>query len=296
MSDVAVSRFVTATDGLKLHVRDFAARDRKALPVICLPGLARTTDDFETLAAALAAGGRRVIALDYRGRGRSDYDPDPAKYSLPVELGDVITVLTALALEPAVFVGTSRGGLLTMLMAAVRPASVAGAVLNDIGPMLEAEGLVRIKGYVGKLPTPSSYDEAARVLARLFGAQFPNLSHHDWLLSARRTYKDKDGGLVVNYDVALGKALDDFDPQKPLPDLWPQFEALKDVPVMVIRGALSDLLSATTVLEMERRHPALETLVVPDQGHAPLLTESGTISRIAAFIGRCDAERTKISG
>lgn len=291
MSDMPITRFVTATDGIRIHVRDYASRSAGALPVVCLPGLARTTADFDTLAEALAAAGRRVVTLDYRGRGRSDYDPDPAKYSLPVELGDVITVLTALACEPAVFVGTSRGGILTMLMAAVRPAAIAGAVLNDIGPVLETEGLVRIQGYVGKLPTPASFDEAARILARLFGAQFPKLSHDDWLKSAYRTYKDKNGVLIANYDVALARALEDFDPEKPLPDLWPQFEALKPVPVMAIRGANSDLLSATTVHEMQQRHPDLETLVVPDQGHAPLLAEADVIARIAAFVARCDAQR-----
>lgn len=291
MSDMPTSRFITAADGINIHVREYVGRDANALPVVCLPGLARTTADFDTLAEALAAEGRRVVALDYRGRGRSGYDPDPTKYSLPVELGDVITVLTALACEPAVFVGTSRGGILTMLMAAVRPAAIAGAVLNDIGPVLEAEGLVRIKGYVGKLPTPTSYDDAARILARLFGAQFPKLSHDDWLKSAYRTYKDKDGVLIANYDIALARALEDFDPEKPLPDLWPQFEALTPVPVMAIRGANSDLLSVATVSEMGRRHPDLETLIVPDQGHAPLLVEADVITRIAAFVDRCDAQR-----
>lgn len=287
MSVAVTSRFIAAADGLKLHVREYAGGDAAALPVVCLPGLARTADDFDTLAQALATDGRRVVALDYRGRGLSDYDADPAKYSLPVELGDVITVLGALAVEPAVFVGTSRGGLLTMLMAQVRPAALAGAVLNDIGPVLEPEGLVRIKGYVGKLPTPKDYDDAARILARLFGAQFPTLSHADWLMSARRTFRQKDGRLVVNYDAALARALEDFDPQKPLPNLWPQFEALKPVPVMVIRGALTDLLSEATVAEMGRRHPALQHVSVADQGHAPLLAEAETIARIAAFVAHC---------
>lgn len=291
MSDLSLSRFVTTVDGINIHVRDHPGRNAGTLPVVCLPGLARTTADFDTLADALAVEGHRVIAMDYRGRGRSDYDPDPGKYSLPVELGDVITVLVALKCEPAVFVGTSRGGILAMLMAAVRPTAVAGAVLNDIGPVLEAEGLLRIKGYVGKLPTPANYDEAARILARVFGPQFPKLSHDDWLNSARRTYKDKDGILVVDYDVALARTLDDFDPAKPLPDLWQQFEALKPVPVMAIRGANSDLLSAATVREMSERHPDLETLVVPDQGHAPLLAEADVIARIAAFVARCDARR-----
>lgn len=295
MDGMPISRFVPTADGIKIHVRDYTGHDAGALPVVCLPGLARTTADFETLAEALAAEGRRVVTLDYRGRGRSDYDPDPANYSLPVELGDLITVLTALACEPAVFVGTSRGGILTMLLAAVRPAAIAGAVLNDIGPVLDAEGLVRIKGYVGKLPTPASYDEAARILAKLFGAQFPKLSHDDWLKSAYRTYKDKDGVLTADYDVALARALEDFDPAKPLPDLWPQFEALKPVPVMAIRGANSDLLSAATVNEMSQRHPELETLVVPDQGHAPLLAETDVIARIAAFVRRCEVRREAVS-
>ncbi|MFA6267584.1 MAG: alpha/beta hydrolase [Pseudolabrys sp.] len=294
MSDAATSHFVTAPDGLKLHVREYAPRcagstlPAARLPVVCLPGLARTTEDFEMLADALSADGRRVIALDYRGRGRSDYDPDPTHYSLPVELGDVIATIGVLRCEPAVFVGTSRGGILTMLLASLRPAAIAGAVLNDIGPVLEPEGLVRIKGYVGKLPRPASYDDAAAILRRLFGTQFPRLTHDDWLKSARRTFKDRDGVLVPDYDVALAKAFEDFDPAKPIPDLWPQFDVLGPVPVMVIRGGNSDLLSAATVEAMRSRHPGLESLTVPDQGHAPLLTEADVITAIGNFIERCD--------
>jgi len=293
MNNAPTSHFIAAPDGLKLHAREYGRRDASALPVLCLPGLARTTADFEPLAAALSANGRRVIALDYRGRGLSDYDPDPTKYSLPVELGDVITVLAALECEPAVFVGTSRGGILTMLMAAVRPSAIAGAVLNDIGPVLEVEGLLRIKGYVGKLPRATTFEAGAASLARLFGAQFTKLSEQDWLDYAHRTFQQKDGVLIPTYDVALAKALDDFDPAKPLPDLWPQFAALGPVPVMVIRGANSDLLSAATVDEMARRHAGLETVVVPDQGHAPLLAEADVIGRIAAFVDQCEARRLR---
>lgn len=286
----ATSHFITASDGLKLHVREYGTRDTAGLPVVCLPGLARTAADFETLAAALSVSGRRVVALDYRGRGRSDYDPYPDNYALPVELGDVITVLTALACEPAVFVGTSRGGLITMLMAGVRPTAIAGAVLNDIGPVLEVAGLVRIKGYVGKLPAAATFEDAAHNLARLFGSQFPRLSDEDWLAYARRAFREKNGALVPDYDVALAKALEAFDPEQPLPDLWPQFEALKPVPVLAIRGENSDLLSEATLAEMSRRHPALETLEVADQGHAPLLAEPDVISCIAAFVRRCETQ------
>jgi len=292
MTSAPVSRFIAAADGLKLHVRDYGQPGgpglAKLLPVVCLPGLTRNTQDFDALAAALSADGRRVIAVDYRGRGRSDYDSDPAKYSLPVELGDVITILAALACEPAVFVGTSRGGLLTMLLASVRPAAIAGAVLNDIGPVLEPGGLERIKGYVGKMPQPKDYDDAAAILARLFGSQFPRLTPDDWRKSARRNFKDQDGALVPDYDIALARTMVDFDVSKPIPDLWPQFAALAGVPLMVVRGELSDLLSPATVAEMVRRHPGLETLVVPDQGHAPLLAEDDVMGRIAAFVKRCD--------
>ena len=176
--------------------------------MVCLPGLARSAGDFETLATALATDPttpRRVIALDYRGRGQSDYDRDPANYSFQVELADVLAVLTALDCQPAVFVGTSRGGLLAMLMAAVRPTAIAGVVLNDIGPVIEPKGLMRIKGYVGKLPQPRSYGEAAEILRRLFDAQFPKLTAEDWLASAHRTFKEVDGKLVTNYDPALAK-------------------------------------------------------------------------------------------
>jgi pimeloyl-ACP methyl ester carboxylesterase len=288
MTSIVTSRFIAAADGLVLHVRDYGGADKARLPVICLPGLTRTADDFAALATALSADGRRVIAVDYRGRGRSGYDSDPAKYSLPVELGDVIAILAALQCEPAVFIGTSRGGILTMLLAAVRPAAIAGAVLNDIGPVLEPAGLERIKGYVGKLPQPKDYDDAAAILMRLFGPQFPRLTLEDWRNSARRGFRDSDGVLVPTYDVALMQALADVDVSKPIPDLWPQFEALKGVPLMVVRGALSDLLSPETVEAMALRHPGLETLVVPDQGHAPLLAEPNVIARIAAFVRRCD--------
>ena len=164
----ATSIFVTAQDGLKLHVRSYGPRLAAALPVVCLPGLARTVADFEALATALAGDSktpRRVLALDSRGRGKSDYDRNPANYNLQVELADVLAMLTALGIGRAVFVGTSRGGILTMLLAAARPTAIAGCVLNDIGPVIDSKGLMRIKSYVGKLPQPGKLPRGSRHLA-----------------------------------------------------------------------------------------------------------------------------------
>lgn len=292
----ASSTFISAPDGLRLHARLHGNRTTRLLPVVCLPGLARTAEDFDRLADTLAgAHGRRVIALDYRGRGLSEYDRDPANYSFPVELADVLAVLTALDALPAIFVGTSRGGILTMLLAALRPTAIAGCVLNDIGPVIEPKGLMRIKGYIGKLPQPRSYEEGAEILRRLFDAQFPKLTHDDWLASAQRAFKQENGALVPTYDVKLAKTLEGVDFEKPFPPLWAQFDALPDVPVMVIRGENSDILTTATVEAMRSRRPALEVIEVPDQGHAPLLAEGDVIGRIAVFADRCEQAAPRIS-
>ena len=290
MQDSIADCFVSAPDGLRLHARCYGARSANALPVVCLPGLARTAADFETLAETLANDAsrpRRVIALDYRGRGQSEYDRDPANYSFQVELADLLAVMAALDATPAILIGTSRGGILAMLLAAVRPSAIAGVVLNDIGPVIEPKGLIRIKGYVGKLPQPRSFEEGAEILRRLFDHQFPKLTHEDWLASARRTFRQENGALVPTYDVNLAKTLEGVDFEKPFPPLWPQFDALGHCPMMVIRGANSDILSPATVAAMAARRTKLETLEVPDQGHAPLLGEASVIARIADFAARC---------
>jgi len=286
-----VSHFITAQDGLKLHVRAYGARPISALPVVCLPGLARTGADFHRLASALADDTehpRHVLALDYRGRGLSDYDSNPDNYSLPVELADVLSVLTTLEIGRAVIVGTSRGGLLAMLLGSARPAALAGVVLNDIGPVIEPHGLARIKSYVGRLPQPKSFEEAAEVLRQLFSPQFPALSADDWMELGQRTFRDQGGRIIPDYDPKLAHALRDVDIERPLPDLWQQFDSLADVPMLIIRGANSDLLSPATFEAMRARRSQCETLVVPDQGHAPLLTDDETVSRIGNFVRFCE--------
>jgi pimeloyl-ACP methyl ester carboxylesterase len=285
----ATSLFVTAQDGLRLHVRDYGPRLSHALPVVCLPGLARTAADFESLALALSsAGQRRVFALDYRGRGKSDYDPNPQNYNLQVELADVLAVLTALDICCALFIGTSRGGILTMLLAVARPTAIAGCVLNDIGPVIDLEGLMRIKGYVGKLPQPASFREAADRLRQRFGSHFPKWDDADWLAFTHRTFKEEGARIVPDYDPALATILAGVSPERPLPPLWREFDALAHIPIMVVRGANSDILSAATVQAMRERRRSLEVVEVADEGHAPRLSDASTSNRIAAFVASCD--------
>jgi pimeloyl-ACP methyl ester carboxylesterase len=286
-SDILYSAFVTATDGLRLHARCYGRPGTTGIPVVCLPGLARTAADFDVLATALSRDGprpRRVIALDYRGRGLSQYDHNPANYSLPVELADVLAVVTALEALPAVFIGTSRGGILTMLLAAVRPTAIAAAILNDIGPVIEPQGLMRIKSYVGKLPQPRNFEEGAEILRRLFHGQFPKLGLDDWLAGARRIFKEENGRMVTTYDPKLAATMEGIDLEQPIPTLWKEFDALASVPLMVVRGENSDILSKKTVADMTARRAEMRILEVNDQGHAPLLAERETIARIKEFV------------
>jgi pimeloyl-ACP methyl ester carboxylesterase len=284
------SRFTAASDGIALHALDYGDPRSHRLPVVCLPGLSRTAEDFTPLATALAKE-RRVLALDLRGRGRSGYDRDPANYKIAVETDDVITVMTALAVGPAIFVGTSRGGLVTMTLATKRLDLIAGVVLNDIGPVVDTAGVMRIKSYVGKLAQPTTYQEGADILRGISDNQFPALTAADWLAAARRAWREDGGRLVVTYDPALTGTLETVSPDKPFPTLWNEFDAMGDVPLMVVHGANSDILSTATVTAMETRRPDMEVVTVPDQGHAPLLSDARTIAAIAAFAAKCDAVR-----
>jgi len=288
------SVFVSAQDGLRLHVRDYGPHTASTLPVICLPGLARTVADFAIVApflATAAGNDRRVIAIDSRGRGRSEYDRNPENYNLLVELADVVTVLTALEIGPAVFIGSSRGGLITMQLGVTHPALIAGVVLHDIGPVIEPTGLVRIKSYVGKVPQPRSYPEGAEILRRLFGGQFPKLTAEQWLAAAHRTWKLVDGAYVATYDVRIAQTLATTNFEHALPPAWKEFDALARVPLLVIRGANSDILSAATVAAMAARRAEMDVIEVPDQGHVPLLEGDEVLGQIAAFVAKCDAKR-----
>lgn len=285
------SLFISARDGLRLHARDYGPLASSALPVVCLPGFARTAADFHELALALSrdeAKPRRVLALDYRGRGLSGFDKDWKNYDIRIELDDLMQVLVAAGIEAAVFVGTSRGGLLTMAMGAARPGAIRGVVLNDIGPVIDARGLLRVRGYVGKLPMPRSFAEGAEILKRLSDQQFPLFSDAEWEMMARRTWTDRDGRLKPDYDTNLMKVLEELDLEAPLPVLWSYFDGLKAVPMLAIRGANSDMLAEKTLVEMGERHPDCETFVAPGQGHAPMLGPKDMVRRIGKLIARAE--------
>ena len=269
-------------------MRAYGSPSSGATPVVCLPGLARTAADFDALAQRLAVGGRFVAALDYRGRGLSDYDADWRNYSIAVENCDLRSLLDAAGIARAIFVGTSRGGLHVMALAAERPQLLAGAVLNDIGPVIEPAGLARIRSYVGKLPKPASWPDAAALFKGLFRAQFPAPEDRDWETYARGTLVEKDGELVPAYDPRLSLTLEEIAPRAPTPDAWALFDRLSGVPLLAIRGANSDLLSPATLEAMASRHPRCETLVVPGQGHAPLLLDEPTQSVIERFVAKIE--------
>lgn len=279
-------RFVEVPDGLKVFLRDYPAEGgERGLPVICLHGLTRNAADFEVVAPRMAARGRRVLAFDVRGRGRSDRDPVPARYIPPTYVGDVVVAMNSLALERAIFVGTSMGGLMTMLAAVMAPGRVAGAVLNDVGPVLNTSGLTRIAQYVGKTPPQASWDDLTALIKVSQAAAFPDADEAFWSAFARRTGRAlPDGRVEFDYDPAIAHIFDQ--PQAAAPDLTPVFKALLPVPTLVVHGVLSDILLPEGIAAMQALKPDLEVAEVPRVGHAPTLEEPAAWQAIEAFLAR----------
>lgn len=273
--------YFLVADGLRLHYRDYPGSAEKP-PLLCLHGLTRNARDFSQFAERYAPG-RRVLALDFRGRGLSDHDPLPARYTPLTYAADVLQLLDELALDQAVFVGTSLGGLVTMTVAAMAPQRIAAAILNDVGPELSADGLDRIGSYVGKGGPFASWDEAAEALAGHNGNAHPNYSHDDWVKMARRVCREEHGRIVLDYDMAIALP---FQTKGPAPkiDLWPLFQALGQKPLLVIRGEISDLLSADALQKMHEAVPDMKSVAVPDVGHAPTLDEPEAAAAIERFL------------
>ncbi len=285
----------TSPDGLRLHARDYGRANPLAhpgrMPVVCLPGLTRNSRDFHRLALSLSRDPddpRRVVAFDYRGRGRSAWEPSGRTYTLPTEAEDVLAGMGALGIDAAAFVGTSRGALIVHLLAAMRPGAIMAAVLNDAGPVIEGIGLVQIKAHLERRAEPRDWADAARLLRDAHGRSFPLLDDRDWAEMAQAIFRERGGRIVSDYDPRLLKQLKGLDLNTPLPTLWPQFEALGRVPLMAIRGENSSLLSPQTVEEMARRHPGMTAIVADGQGHPPVLHLDRLDRKIAAFLRAAD--------
>jgi pimeloyl-ACP methyl ester carboxylesterase len=263
------------------------------MPVVCLPGLTRNARDFHDLAVFLSRRAdtkRRVVAFDYRGRGGSAYDRDPKNYAVPVEAADILAGLVALGIGHGYFIGTSRGGLILHALASIRPGALKAIVLNDIGPVVEGEGLAHIRSYLTRAPKPKSVADAIAIQRAAHGPAFSALKDADWERFVSAIYREHRGKPVADFDPKVLNQIRDFATDKPIADLWPQFDGLAHAPMLVLRGENSKLLSASTLAEMAERHPDCETLTVEGQGHAPLL-ETGTLPQtIAAFFGRADAK------
>jgi pimeloyl-ACP methyl ester carboxylesterase len=279
--------FVTAADGTRLYARDYAAPGSRLTPAVCLPGFSRNSSDFETVAPRLAET-RRVVTVDFRGRGRSGW-ADPASYRPDQEVADTLTVLDQLGIARFAVIGTSRGGIAAMVMAARALARLAGVLFNDIGPRAERAGLLRISGYLGAGRTVSTWEQAvAGVKAANPG--FPGLGEAKWLAFAQRLFREEDGVLRADYDPALAATFpnaSDIEAGK-VPELWGLADLLAEVPALVLRGENSDILSAETVAAMHRRLKRLDSVTVKDRGHVPFLDEPESLDAIGRWLGAVD--------
>ena len=286
MSDYT-EHYYKADDGIRTYYRNYAAGGSQARPtVLCMHGLTRNSRDFEDVSPRLASLGHRVIAIDTRGRAKSDYDPDASNYHPGTYVQDVLGLLNQENLDEVICVGTSMGGLMTMILGATEPQRVIAAVINDIGPELDPVGLGRIQGYVGGAAEFDSWDEAARATRAINGVAFPKETGDAfWLAFARRICRETETGkIVLDYDKAIAQPVKDGDVAPP--DLWPFFNALAEKPLLLIRGAITDLLSVETVEKMKQASPTMEHVDIPDIGHAPLLTEPEARTAIDAFLAK----------
>ncbi|KKN84939.1 hypothetical protein LCGC14_0283080 [marine sediment metagenome] len=271
-----MARFTTS-DGLSLHYTD----EGDGLPILCLAGLTRTGADFDYLAPHLP--GQRLIRMDYRGRGRSDFDKNWKNYSLPVECRDVLALLAHLGLKRVAVIGTSRGGLNAMGLAMVAHDHLLGVAFNDVGPHIDPQGLDFIMEFVGRNPAAKTHAEAAAAMPRVF-PEFENVPDSRWLEEAQKHYTQTESGLQITYDKhlrdAVAKAF-----SAPSPDLWPFFDAFDGLPIACIRGMASNLLSEETLQEMERRRPDMVVARVPGRGHIPFLDEPEAVEALNEWIG-----------
>ena len=283
----------TSSDGLRLYARDYSSvinKNKKAKTILCMHGLTRNSADFEDICSVLADR-YRLIVVDQRGRGLSEYDPDPTNYNPLVYVQDMFLLLNRLGVSSVILMGTSMGGMMAMMMAAMKPEMVQTIIINDIGPEIAKKGLDRLKKVVGKSAPVRNWEEAAKQTAAINDIAFPEANNQDWLKFAKRLYRvDYKGCPVLAYDLGLAVTLTDNDETRDdksvAPDLWPVYEQILDKPILLIRGELSDILDAECVLMMQQKKPDIEILEIPNVGHAPLLSEADVATVIVNFLSR----------
>ncbi len=287
MAAAYVERRWKSPDGLDLFARDYAPGPGPARPpVIAIHGLTRNSADFEAIAPLLAQSGRRVLAVDVRGRGLSDRAPDPMTYRPDAYAADVLALMDQAAVGRAVFMGTSMGGLITMALTALRPKAVVAAILNDIGPEVAPEGLARIAAYSGQPVEIDSWADAAAYAKRINAVAFPHYSDADWDAFARRIFRQgPDGEIGLDYDPDISVPIRAAGAKALVPNLWPMFRRLaRNRPTLLVRGGVSDLLSADIAARMRKAAPDMAYVEVPQIGHAPMLDEPEAKAAIFEFL------------
>ena len=275
-----------SSDGLRLYARDYHCRDLdRPAPetVLCMHGLTRNSADFTDLADHLRER-YRVIAVDQRGRGRSGYDPVIANYTPLTYVQDMFTLLDKLGIAEVILVGTSMGGLMSFLMAAMQPQRIRRMIINDIGPEIDPRGLERIKSYVGKSGPVQSWDEAVAQCRAINGMAFPDFSDEQWLDFTQGVFREENGVPVLAYDPAIAQPMEDEDSGAVPPDLWAVFESSAAIPMLVLRGADSDILSPECLARMRARRSRVRVAVIPHRGHAPTLAEPASLAAIDTFL------------
>ncbi|MEP5570109.1 MAG: alpha/beta hydrolase [Halioglobus sp.] len=278
--------YYDSEDGLRLYARDYACRDAsqsQPATVLCMHGLTRNSADFADLALHLSAH-YRVVSVDNRGRGRSEYDSNSARYTPTTYVQDMFTLLTKLDVDEVILCGTSMGGLMSFMMAAMQPSRIRAMIINDIGPVVAKEGLERLKGYVGKSSPVSSWQDAIAQAKATNSIAFPDFSDAEWEDFTRGIYREENGVPVLAYDPSIAQPMADQESTALSPDLWLLFEAITAVPMLLLRGVTSDILAAETVREMREKHPAMQFVEVPNRGHAPTLNEPVSRAAIDAFL------------
>ncbi|MEO1081365.1 MAG: alpha/beta hydrolase [Pseudomonadota bacterium] len=284
-----LDHYYQSADGLTLYARDYPGPEGSTLlPVLCMHGLTRNSADFSWIASRLAKT-RRVISVDQRGRGLSDYDPVASNYTPVTYVADMFKLLDELDVPRMLVIGTSMGGLMAMIMANMQGERFAGIVLNDIGPELHPAGLDRIKSYVGKRREIRNWDDAVAQTREINEVAFPRYTDEEWLRFTQGLYFEENGVPIIAHDAAIAEAMQDAESNAVPPDLWPLFHRMAAIPMLVVRGELSDLLATDCVEKMQSISPTLRVAQIPDRGHAPMLDEPVAVEAVEAFLADVDA-------